>query len=274
MQSGVNTVAQILFSRETYAVILLERKTKRLQNQTGNGQLRSKLDRGISSKEVLIRAIVRPTKMTLLSPINIILSLSSAFVYGVFYLLLTTFPMVFTEVYGFSTGISGLTYIGLGVGNVMSLLFFSFTSDRYVRSRIAKGGAKPEDRLPLLVLSGPLIAVGLFWYGWSAQAHTHWIVPILGSTIVGLGNMMFFMPIMGYLVDAFTVYAASAMAANTVLRSIGGALLPLAGRSMYQTLHFGWGNSLLAFLTIAFTPALFLIYRHGETLRLKYPLNL
>lgn len=267
-------MAQILFSRETYAVIILQRKTERLQKQTGNKQLRSKLDRGISSKEVLRRAIVRPTQMTLFSPINIILAVSSAFVYGVLYLLLTTFPMVFGEVYGFSMGISGLTYIGLGVGNVLGLLVFTFTSDRYVSARVAKGEAKPEDRLPLMLVSGPLIAAGLFWYGWSAQTHTHWIVPIIGSALDGIGNMMFFMPIMGYLVDAFTVYAASALAANTVLRSIGGALLPLAGRSMYQALGFGWGNSLLAFLTIAFTPALFLIYRYGETIRLKYPLNL
>ncbi|KAL1968345.1 hypothetical protein VTN77DRAFT_1874 [Rasamsonia byssochlamydoides] len=272
--SGANTVSQILFSRETYTVIILQRKTKRLQKQTGNEQLRSKLDRGISSREVLRRAIVRPTQMTLFSPINIILSFSSAFIYGVLYLLLTTFPMVFEEVYGFSTGISGLTYIGLGVGNVLGLLVFSFTSDRYVQARAAKGQAKPEDRLPLLLLSGPLIATGLFWYGWCAQAHTHWILPIIGSALEGMGNMMFFMPVVGYLVDAFTTYAASALAANTVLRSIGGALLPLAGRSMYQALDFGWGNSLLAFLTIAFTPALFLIYRYGETIRLKYPLNL
>jgi MFS family permease len=263
-----------LFSRETYAVILLQRKTKRLQKQTGNPQLRSKMDRGISRREVLARAIVRPTKMTLFSPINIILSASSAFVYGVLYLLLTTFPMVFGNVYGFSTGISGLTYLGLGVGNILGLLCFTFTSDRYVRARLAKGEARPEDRLPLLLLSGPLLAAGLFWYGWSAQAHTHWIVPIIGAGLEGMGNMMFFMPITGYLVDAFNEYAASALAANTVLRSIGGALLPLAGPSMYQALGYGWGNSLLAFLTIAFTPALFFIYRYGETLRLKYPLNL
>jgi MFS family permease len=126
----------------------------------------------------------------------------------------------------------------------------------------------------MLILSGPLIAAGLFWYGWSYQARTHWIVPIIGSALVGFGNMCFFMPVMGYLVDAFTIYAASALAANTVLRSIGGALLPLAGRSMYHSLGFGWGNSLLGFVTIGFCPLLIMLYKFGETIRLKYPIEL
>jgi MFS family permease len=236
--------------------------------------LRSKLDRGISNTEILKRAIIRPTKMTLLSPINILLSVASAVIYGILYLLLTTFPLIFETAYGFSIGISGLTYIGLGVGNILGLLVFSLTSDRYVAQRVAKGQLKPEDRLPLLLLSGPVITIGLFWYGWSAEANLHWIMPIIGSGLMGVGNMFFFMPVTGYLVDAFTIYAASALAANTVLRSIGGALLPLAGPSMYAALGFGWGNSLLGFLALAFTPGLALIWRYGEYIRTKYPLNL
>lgn len=262
--------------RETYAATLLARKTKRLQEETGNTHLRSKLDTGIPPREILLRAIVRPTKMILLSPINIILAAASAFIYGIFYLLLTTFPLVFQQTYSFSIGIAGLAYMGLGVGHVLGMLVFICTSDRYIRARAASGKpVRPEDRLPLLLLSGPLIAGGLFWYGWAAQAKTtHWIVPILGSALVGVGNMCFFMPVMAYLVDAFTMYAASALAANTVLRSVGGALLPLAGRSMYATLRFGWGNSLLGFLALGFCPALLLLYRFGERIRVRYPVQL
>lgn len=262
--------------RETYAVTLLARKTERLQRETGNLQLRSKLDSNMPPREILLRAIVRPTKLTLLSPINILLSLASAFIYGILYLLLTTFPLVFESQYGFSPGISGLTYIGLGVGNLVGLAIFSMTSDRYIGYRSAQGKLKPEDRLPFFLLAGPLIAAGLFWYGWSADnaAHVHWIVPILGSSFVGLGNMFFFLPVMGYLVDAFTVYAASAFAANTVLRSIGGALLPLAGSSLYTSVGVGWGNSILGFLMLAFCPALVALYLYGEKIRLRYPLEL
>lgn len=273
-QSGAVTIGQLIFARETFAIDILDKKTKRLQEETGNMDLRSKLDRGISSREILKRAIIRPTKLFLFSPICILLSLASILIYGILYLILTTFPLVFESTYGFSSGISGLAYIGLGVGNVLGLLVFTFTSDKYVQKRAAQGLLQPEDRLPLLLVSTTISGAGLFWYGWSAKAHTHWIVPILGSSLVGVGNMFFFMPVLGYLVDAFTVYAASAMAANTVLRSIGGALLPLAGPKMYASLGYGWGNSVLGFLAIAFTPALFIIYRHGKYIRTRWPVNL
>lgn len=238
-------------------------------------ELRSKLDTGIPSKEILKRAIVRPAKLLLLSPICVLLSIATAVVYGNLYLMLTTFPMVFETTYKFSVGISGLAYIGIGVGNVIGLLAFTFTSDRYLKQKVAKGEQlRPEDRLPLMLLSGPVIAAGLFWYGWSAKAGIQWMMPIVGAGIVGAGNMLFFMPLMGYLVDAYTIYAASALAANTVLRSVGGGLLPLAGQSMLNALGYGWANSLLAFIVLAFTPVNLVIYRYGQYIRTRWTIKL
>ena len=75
------------------------------------------------------------------------------------------------------------------------------------------------------------------------------------------------MPIDSYLVDAFTIHAASAIAASTVLRSTVGALLPLAGPKMYATLGLGWGNSLLGFVALAMMPIPVLFWRYGEWLR-------
>jgi hypothetical protein len=75
------------------------------------------------------------------------------------------------------------------------------------------------------------------------------------------------MPVGTYLVDAFTKYAASAMAANTVLRSLGGALLPLAGRRMYAALGYGWGNSLLGFIALAMLPVIWIFIKYGEHIR-------
>jgi hypothetical protein len=75
------------------------------------------------------------------------------------------------------------------------------------------------------------------------------------------------MPVQTYLVDAFTVRAASAIAANTVLRSLVGALLPLAGPAMYAKLGLGWGNSLLGFIAVAMVPIPIFFYKYGERIR-------
>ena len=114
-----------------------------------------------------------------------------------------------------------------------------------------------------------MIPIGLFIYGWTAYYHVHWIVPIIGTSLVGLGLLFTFMPIQTYLVDAFTLYASSAIAANTVLRSLMGAMLPLAGRKMYQTLGLNWGNSLLAFIALAMCPIPWVFYRWGERIRMS-----
>lgn len=75
------------------------------------------------------------------------------------------------------------------------------------------------------------------------------------------------MPISTYLIDAFTLYAASVTAANTVMRSLLGALVPLGGPKLYEHFHQGWGNSLLAFIAVALLPVPFILLRYGERIR-------
>jgi hypothetical protein len=71
------------------------------------------------------------------------------------------------------------------------------------------------------------------------------------------------MPASTYLVDAYTVHAASVSAAATVFRSLLGALLPLAGNSMYNVMGVGWGTSLLGFIAVAFIPLPFILWNFG-----------
>jgi hypothetical protein len=85
--------------------------------------------------------------------------------------------------------------------------------------------------------------------------------------------MGIFAPIQTYLVDSFPQYAASAIAGMTCIRCVFGAVLPLAGPSMYKSLGLGWGNSLLGFVAIAMIPFPALIYKYGKTIREKYPVK-
>ncbi|KAI6791545.1 MFS general substrate transporter [Hortaea werneckii] len=267
---GVMTIAGFFALEETYPPTLLERKTKKLRKETGNPRLRSKLDQQLPAHELFIRAIVRPTKLLFLSPICALMSLYMAFVYAILYLLFTTFTFVFEDNYGFSQGTVGLVYIGCGIGMLLGLAILGKTSDplmQYLARKHNGGKVKPEYRLPMLIYAGPTIPLGLFLYGWTAQYHIQWAVPLLGTLFVGMGLIAAFMCINTYLVDTFTIYAASAMAANTVLRSLFGATFPLFGLSMYNTLGLGWGNSLLAFIALAMCPIPLLFYWYGEKLR-------
>lgn len=110
-------------------------------------------------------------------------------VYGYFYLMFTAMPPLFQNTYGFSTGSIGLTYLGLGIGSFAGVLFSGTISDRLAQYLTTKAGGepKPEYRLPLAVLASLIVPIGLFWIGWTAESHQHWILPIIGTAILSFG---------------------------------------------------------------------------------------
>ncbi|KAF2659727.1 membrane transporter [Lophiostoma macrostomum CBS 122681] len=265
--AGIGAVASYIFQDETYPPILLDRKVARLKKETGNQNLRTALEVERNATHVFARSIIRPLRLLFLSPIVSILSIYQGIIYGYLYLLFTTFPLVFGEQYHFSTGTIGLTYLGMGVGALLGIGIGGVISDRLLKKLANQGAYKPEYRLPPLIPACFFIPVGLFWYGWSAQAKTHWIVPLLGTCVMGIGVNILMMCIATYFIDAHPLYEASALAASTSVRSLIGALVPLAGRSMYEALGLGWGNSLLGFLALAMCPLPWLFYRYGERIR-------
>lgn len=262
--------------QETYAAEVLRRKKVKLIKMTGNKELHTEFEtpnRKLSKH--LGSAFERPFRLLFTQPIVQILALYIGYVYGVMYLVLASFPMVWTgprSIYQQSQGIGGLNYISLGVGFFIGTQIAAFSADKIYKHLKAThdGVGRSEFRVPLMVPGSILVPIGLFIYGWSAQAKTHWIVPNIGTAIFAAGNQMVFQCCQTYIVDAYTRYAASAIAATTVLRSLGGFAFPLFAPQMYAALGYGWGNSVLAFVGLAIGfPAPILLWWHGEKLRKK-----
>lgn len=178
--------------RETYAPVLLERKACQLRKKTGDQRHRSKFDRGGTPAHIFWMAMKRPIKLLLLSPIVFLMALFAAVTYGYLYLMFTTISAIFIKNYGFSQGTSGLAYIGFGVGSIIGLMFSGRVANQIAKSHSAKGCFTPESRLIPMLVGCWFLPIGLFWYGWSAQAHAHWIVPILGTGAFGMGLMTVF----------------------------------------------------------------------------------
>lgn len=203
-------------------------------------------------------------------PIVTVMCTYVAVLYGILYLLFSTYSFVFKGVYGFSTFDSGLVFLAGGLGTLMGLFYVGSLSDRTLKKRAAAGRTiTPEDRLPLVItIPGSLtFPIGLFIYGWTAQAHVHWIVPQIGTAITGFGSILIFIGIQTYLVDTFTDYAASVIGANAVLRGMAGAFIPLGGLKLYDALGWGWGNSVLAFIALAFAPLPWIFGLYGARIR-------
>ncbi|KAG2367001.1 multidrug resistance protein 4 [Suillus spraguei] len=281
--SGVAAVLGIPFLRESYAPVIRFRRQRMPRDLEKAAGRRPVLTAPHMNKWVYLWInLKRPVIILTRSFICFILSLYMALLYcelksilGIYYLMFTTFPDLFSEVYHFNVGIVGLTYIGFGVGFISAAIFGTKLSNKIYLHLVAKNGGigKPEMRIPALIFGSLVAPVGLFWYGWSAQAEIHFTMPIIGTAIFAFGLMIIFLAIQLYLVDTFT-YAASATAAAATFRSLLGFAFPLFGQQMFAALDYGGGNSLLAGLAIVIgIPFPIWIYYAGERMRARSSLT-
>lgn len=277
--SGLISVGIEIFNQETNHRVLMRHKTERLRKEMNDPELHSCYEETHIAKppgQVLWHGIIRPMKMLFKSLITALMSVYMALVYGLLYLLFTTITTVFQQTYGWDPEITGLAYLGVGIGFFLGVGAVAKISDKtVVKMTLANNGVfEPEMRLPACVIFACFIPVSFFVYGWTVYYKVHWIVPIIGLVPFGFGMMGVFIPIQTYMIDAFPEYAASAVAALTVTRSILAGVLPLAGPQMYRTLNYGWGNTLLGFVALAMIPVPAGIYKYGKQIREKYPVNL
>jgi len=168
-----------------------------------------------------------------------------------------------------------LHYIALGVGFFVGAQVCARLQDKvYAQLKRHYGVAlgRPEFRVPLMLPGAVLVPAGLLVYGWCAQRRTHWLGPDVGAAVFAAGTMACFQCIQAYLVDTYTLYAASALAAATVLRSLAGFGFPLFAPRLFERLDYGWGTTLLAALAVLIGwPAPLLLWRYGEALRARSP---
>lgn len=252
--SGLVMIFSFVFVHETNPEVLLRRRVHRMRHETGNEKLISIYDVKHGEKtarEVFFINMSRAIVLFFTDPSCMMIGIYMAIVYGYLYLLFVTFGYIFTLNYGQSTEIAGLHYIAPGIGQLLGAAFASIAMDKIfiTLKKRHNGEGRPEFRVPLMFIASILMPAGLFIYGWCGKYHTHWIALDIGVMIFGFGTIVCFLALNTYLLDAFT-YAASAVAATTVIRSIAGALFPLFGQAMFDKLGLGWGNSLLAFIAL------------------------
>ncbi|KAI0423787.1 polyamine transporter 3 [Xylaria sp. FL1042] len=259
--TGVMFFLGLVFVPETYTPYLLIRRAQKLSKSTGKVYV-SKLEKGKPKKtasNVFYNGIARPWVILLYEPIVLALSIYSAIVYGILFLIFTAFPIVFQGTRHWSQGISGLAYIGIVVGQFLAMFFYIFLETAY-RKRIAEDPSKatPEARLEPAMIGGVMLPIGLFIFAWTSFVRIHWIVSIIFSSFFGIGQVLLFISLINYVIDAYLVFAASALAGNAILRALFGAAFPLFTESLYKNLGVQWGSSVPAFLSLGCAPIPFL----------------
>lgn len=268
---GSVLLLMFIFSSETYSPLLLRDRATKLSKVTGKVyRYRADAAKPFSVVNLFKASLVRPWKFLIFEPIVLILSIYVAIIYGILYLNFAAYPIVFSQGHGWSTGISGLAFLGIMIGALLSVVVtIVWTNPQYIKTVKARGYPVPEDRLTPAMWGGIVIIVGLAGFAATDGRNVHWIAPIIFGIPFGMGMVVLFLSCMGYLVDVYVIYAASVLAANSVLRSLFGAAFPLFTKPMYEKLGVHWAAALPGFLALACAPAPFLFYKYGGALREK-----
>lgn len=174
---------------------------------------------------------------------------------------LGAFSIVYEQKRGWNAGIGGLSFLGLAVGMCLGLLHTIIDNGRY--KKLGKS-ATPESRLPPCMLGAVCLPIGMLAFAWSNSPTIHWSVSIILSSPFGFGAVLVFMSCLNYLLDAYTIYAASVLAAGAMLRSFFGAAFPLFTSQMYANLGIHWASSVPAFLTVLCLPFPFVMWKFGR----------
>lgn len=260
----------VIILDESYPPTLLTYKARRLRHETGNWALHSKEEEwDVSLRELGNKYLIRPFQL-LMTPICFLVALYASFVYGILYANLGAFPIVFQEERGLNMVVGALpflaTMIGIMIGGATNIL-----NQKYYSKQFKANGNRPvpEARLPPMMIGSIFFAGGLFVFAWTANRTITWVAPCIGAVMVGYGFTTIFQAALNYLIDTFQKYSASAVAANTFLRSIFAGSFPLFIAPMLHNLGVAWGVSIFAFVAVGMIPIPYLFFVFGKRIRAK-----
>lgn len=268
---GIIGILGVIFIPETYGPVLLQKRARRLSKADGKAYI-SVLEKSQGRKkpsEVFQRALFRPWVFLFLEPIVLVASVYMAIIYGTVYMFMGAMPIVYNEDRGWSEGVGGLSFLGITVGIIFGLIYAIWDNNtRYMKLFLSKTSTA-ESRLPPAIVGAVALPIGMFAFAWTNYPSIHWSVSIVLSSPFGFGCVLVLLPIMNYLIDAYTIYAASVLAAAAIFRSVVGAVFPLFTTQMYHNLGIHWASSIPAFLTLMCMPFPLIMYHYGEQVRMK-----
>ncbi|KAJ5727692.1 hypothetical protein N7493_005512 [Penicillium malachiteum] len=268
--SGAMLLVMYMFLPETYAPALLAKRAELLSKATGQ-TYQSALESNhtkISISKKLGIALSRPWILLFREPIVLLLALYLSIIYGTLYMLFAAYPIVFEIGRGWGEGTTGLTFVGVMVGILIGTAYTVPMYFQYRKKTLESSVLLlPEARLPDGYLGAVALPVGLFMFAWTNSPSIHWAVPVIAGMPFGFGMLTVFLSVLNYLVDAYTIYAASVLASTSLLRCIFGAAFPLFTGEMYKKLGLHWAASIPAFLALACLPMPLLLHRYGPWIR-------
>ena len=200
----------------------------------------------------------------------------SQFIYGVNYLLLEAYPIVFTVGHNMNNLVSGLMFIPIPIGGIAACLFYIFHIHPKYQATMRVHHPNlppPEHHIEPGAYGAILLPISFFWFAWTSYPNISYWAPMMAGFPLGMGIVLLYLGLFSYIIDVYFTYTASALAAAVMVRSIFGAVFPLFANQMFEKLNPRWAGTLLGVVSLLMAPIPFVLYRYGPALRAKSRAN-
>lgn len=221
--AGAMWIIGTLTIPETYSPVILRRRAQRLAKLTGRAHIsvyEKKAGQKLSASQKARQVLFRPWALLVYEPIVLMVSLYMAILYATLFLMLGAFPVVFEEKRGWSQGIGGLPFIGVVIGLISGAVHMMLDNHRYLKAVQKPENDVPETRLFPALIGAVVAPIGMFIFAWTNGPNIHWIVCIIGMAIYCHGSIVVQLAAINYLIDSYTIFAASVLAMNGLLRAL------------------------------------------------------
>ena len=224
-----------------------------------------------------------PTLQIVLDLETALVLLTTGLMFACFYAIMTGATTSFHEVYHFNNIQTGLMYLPIGAGMIIS----AFTTGRLVdwnyRRHAKRAGlpviknvrqdlrnfnierARLEIALPMYYFS----LASVIGYGWVLGHKVNLAVPIILLFISGWTLNATSQVLNALMVDIWPGRSAAATAANNLFRCELGAASSAAISPMSEAMGTGWAYTTLALIAAAASPCLWAMMTHGIKWRQK-----
>ncbi|KAJ5132529.1 hypothetical protein N7448_006687 [Penicillium atrosanguineum] len=261
----------LFFIRESRSSLLLTAEVEVLRRQIEGIPPALNHDHMPTMRTFMKEHLFRPAQLFCGEPIVFTISMIISVVMSLIYMFTEAMPIVYQSM-GFTRPQASLMFLAIGLGTCLSA-FTRMLDSQIINKRRRKGlPIRPEDKLVGLGIGAPILAISLWWFGWTIppliqSPSIPWIVPTVSLIFVGFSLTEIDTVLYGYISDSYLSYSASATAAVGFFRGLLSGVFPLFTKQMFHGLGSNFAMSILAGVATVFciVPPLFLCY--GERIR-------
>lgn len=288
-------VILILFAlkEETLSPRLLIYRAHYFRKLTGDNRFQAAAEVGGESTFAILQRNFKRPFLLCLEPIVLFFTLYLCVIYIVLFTFLdgyvspfpapfhlnhltpSSYTFIFADVYGTNSGLTFTIFVAmfLGISSALVLVPIVYAQTKRQLALAGDDGTgtmlNRESRLLFAMYGAPFISIGLFWMAWTDYASISIWSPIVASAVIGFGIISVFLSAYMYIIDAYEVYAASALTFVALVRYLAAGGMTVVGVPMYRNLGTHWTLTVMGCISLLALPIPYAFHRWGAGVRAR-----